>query len=396
MKNMEIKENTKVVSKFGEKGRILENKGQRLLVEFPSGILKYREDAFLGGYLSFEDPLLQEEVESEKKRLEEEKAKSLKAVEEGNAVAKAKAEKEKAEEETKKAGAKKSKKEKSQTPELDSGSAPKVILLRRHASHAKQGAIHGKYVTIDVDSVKMKTKNKQQVVAYDFHKDFSPLCIGPVTMGDGLVAPNLELAWQCSKVFACHANDGVPNAEYFAWRKSCFENPPSSEEDQRAPWKELGYETKGAKVSYKAHQVCFYAYFDSKQRRWRGLNIVDLRKKFLASYVQAVSRTPSYAYLQKLLREGKKIALVGQDVFNYSSLMGRRFAFEHYKNQQIGKKLPVVYGEEFFESIDSIAKLFAFPLPLGHAAIIKAMLMGALGLDEQGNLIDGAGILSSM
>ena len=391
---MDIIVNARVVNKAGEKGKIIRNDGQRLLVEFPFGrTVKYAEDAFAKGFLSYEDDSLQQEVELEKKRLEEEKQKSLEAVKEADSLAKERLAKLK--EEKEKEAKEKKEKEKKEAMS-DDGPTPRVILLRRRLAHAKQGANLKRYVTIDVDSKKMKSKKGAQVVAYDFHNDFSPLCIGPVTMGDGLVAPNMELAWQCSKVFPCHACSGVPNNDYLEWRKSCYENPPTSEADMRTPWKDLGYERRGTHVNYKDHEVCFYAFYDSREKRWKGLTIAELRRKFLQAYVQVVSRTSSYAYLKKLLKEGKNIALMGDDVFNYASPVGRSCAYEYYVSRQTEKKLAIVYDKKMFEEAKTLAKLFALPLPLGHAAIIKAMLIGALSLDKNGNLIDNAGILSSM
>src|SRR6185312_10490955 len=56
-------------------------------------------------------------------------------------------------------------------------------------------------------------------------KNLSPFFLGPSHI-DGLVANNLELAWQFSKVYADHVGpDGKPNAAWYAWRKEGFSSP---------------------------------------------------------------------------------------------------------------------------------------------------------------------------
>jgi len=58
-------------------------------------------------------------------------------------------------------------------------------------------------------------------------KQFSPMLLGPVEVFQGsgvprLSAKNLENAWQFSKVYSEHDNDGQPNKKWYAWREKGF------------------------------------------------------------------------------------------------------------------------------------------------------------------------------
>lgn len=63
--------------------------------------------------------------------------------------------------------------------------------------------------------------------------DFSPFLLGPCNIPSrnapagfsGLVARNMENAWQYSKLYEKHAKDGNPTEEWELWARSGWENP---------------------------------------------------------------------------------------------------------------------------------------------------------------------------
>ncbi len=53
---------------------------------------------------------------------------------------------------------------------------------------------------------------------------FSPFFLGPVKLWDGTLAKNVENAWQFSKVYSEHDNNGKPNKKWFEWSRKGFDD----------------------------------------------------------------------------------------------------------------------------------------------------------------------------
>jgi len=51
----------------------------------------------------------------------------------------------------------------------------------------------------------------------DYGRELSPFLLGPCKLYEGLVSENMENAWQYSKVYPCHDNNGKPSNDYFKW-----------------------------------------------------------------------------------------------------------------------------------------------------------------------------------
>jgi len=58
----------------------------------------------------------------------------------------------------------------------------------------------------------------------DYGRELSPFLLGPCKLYEGLVSENMENAWQYSKVYPCHDNNGKPSNDYFKWAIAGWKN----------------------------------------------------------------------------------------------------------------------------------------------------------------------------
>lgn len=127
-------------------------------------------------------------------------------------------------------------------------------------------------------------------------KLFSPMLLGPVHVYQGagqpsLIAQNVENAWQFSKVYPEHDNNGEPNEKWYQWRKSGFDNLWA----QRYP---MG---KNAIPLYS----------------WNGkkLDYIQARKEiYKSSYSMAVHYHPFFSELIDIA-ETEQLTLLDYDVY---------------------------------------------------------------------------------
>ncbi len=129
-------------------------------------------------------------------------------------------------------------------------------------------------------------------------RNLSPFVLGPVETYGGMTARNVENAWQFSKVYARHINEGQPTLEYYLWRDNGWANPRAI----RYPW------GKGA--------VPEFSLWDGEQ-----LGYIEARKRIYAPvYARAVRPTQSFETLLTIYNTGKDIILLDYDAYDHHAL----------------------------------------------------------------------------
>jgi len=134
------------------------------------------------------------------------------------------------------------------------------------------------------------------------YRDLSPFVLGPIqSYCRGVYARNFENLWQFSKVYPEHvADDGSIKAEWYAWRRSGWE-------DSRAHRYPMG---KGRKPLFSF---------------WAGerLGYIEARKRIYARiYAKYVVKTGSYKLLEEVYDGGQNLILRDYDGYDYIA-MGR-------------------------------------------------------------------------
>lgn len=132
----------------------------------------------------------------------------------------------------------------------------------------------------------------------NWSRGLSPFYLGPCKLYGKYVSKNMENAWQFSKVYNCHDDNGVPTTAYFEWAIAGWENDWA----QRYP---MG---KGAIPSY--------SYWDGEK-----FDYITARKKIYAPlYYKAVRNTEAYVKLREIYKSGIKIYLWDFDGYDYENL----------------------------------------------------------------------------
>lgn len=162
----------------------------------------------------------------------------------------------------------------------------------------------------------------------NWSKGLSPFFLGPVPLYDGMVAKNVENAWQYSKLYAENADaDGNPTEKHWAWAKAGFAN-------NRAVRYPMG---KGAKP------LCSL---------WKGekLGYIEARKRvYVPLYAGAVKKADAY---QRLVEVCKRHEACGEEVWLWD--------FDGYDHVAMGMSLSDVASNE--------------ARPMGHAFVLAALL----------------------
>lgn len=127
----------------------------------------------------------------------------------------------------------------------------------------------------------------------------SPFLLGPVRLYGGLVARNVENAWQYSKVYPGQSGpDGNPSQGWRRWAEAGWRNP-------RAVRYPMG---RGARPLYSW---------------WNGekLDYVTARKHiYVPLYAGAVVKTDAFKRLLQMQREGRPIVLWDYDGYDHIEL----------------------------------------------------------------------------
>ena len=240
------------------------------------------------------------------------------------------------------------------------------------------------YVVVDVTS--RVERNKEFMKEHpNFGKELSPFYIGPVVSSDGVKANIFELFWQCGKVYPCHDNFGKHNKDYFKWRNSFYSMEECNKDLKRHTCKSIGYNHS---------DVLYFAYFNKEKNEWERLDYVESRKKvYFPEYVKLVYKSESFKWLKSLVENGKKIAILDFDTYNYYSDNGKKKLYNSYLNKC--KKLGVTptVTEDMFLNINSMKDVINVPFwNCGHGFALKALLQGDIEVNENGEIIDKVGL----
>ncbi len=389
---MEFKFGAKVVNKLNQEGVLLKEEEGRLVAEFSGKIMKFPSNAFQMGFLSYLDSSSQEEITAAKEEAEKKEEERLAKVKEAEEAAIEKAKSDISIPSKKKTGSRSSRAV--LYGGYDESSKHNVILLRHqpvmnvhfdNPFYLNQCSCLKDYLVFDVTSRCLQDKAFMEKHP-SFAKDLSPFFIGPLTSSDGKECKIFELFWQCSKVFPGFDDHGVPNEDYFKWRDSYYSlSSLKDHKELRRPWAKLGYSPR---------DTLYEAYFDKETKKWLALGYIESRKKiYFREYAKLVYNSPSFLWLKSLLQEGKKIALVDFDAFNFYSDQAKEKLYESYSKKCKGGQASTRLTLTDFLNVKTMKDVVNFPLPAGHTVVLKALLDGDLEVDSTGNVIDRSGIL---
>lgn len=221
----------------------------------------------------------------------------------------------------------------------------------------------------------------------EFARQVSPFFVGPVSGPDGATAPNLEVLWQCGKVFPHHDEGGQPTAAFFEYRDGMYAAAPGSipKPVMRHPYRQFGYD---------ADDMMYWPLWNSETGEYEPLSYVEgCKKVYVPAYAKLVANTPTLAYMKRLLEEGKKIALLDFDGFNYYNPEAMKIRYRAYVNKCRKRKEPVRLSEKDFTDVKDMKSAIGFAdTPVGHAFVVKALLQGDLQVVD-GDVLDPQGIL---
>jgi len=134
--------------------------------------------------------------------------------------------------------------------------------------------------------------------SHNWSKGLSPFFIGPVDVwpyNTPYKSLNMENAWQFSKVYSVHTEQGEPTDAYLVWAREGWNNPRA----QRYP---MG---KGVKPLYSL---------------WRGekLTYTEARKEiYVPLYAEAVMKTEAFQQLKELYEALGEVWLLDFDAYNH-------------------------------------------------------------------------------
>ena len=222
----------------------------------------------------------------------------------------------------------------------------------------------------------------------EFARQVSPFYVGPLTGPDGATAANLEVFWQIGKVFGHHDNHGQPNEEYFAYREKMYGAKPGEipKPVMRHPYKEFGY---------TPDDMLYWAYYNPDKKEYKRLSYLEARKKvYVPEYAKLVANSDAMKYTKDLVDQGKKIALLDFDGFNYYNEDAMKIRYRAYVLKCRQQKRPILLTEKDFTDIKDMKSAINFAdTAVGHAFVVKALLQGDL-MVEDGKVIDPLGMLA--
>ena len=222
----------------------------------------------------------------------------------------------------------------------------------------------------------------------EFARQVSPFYVGKVVGTDGATAPNLEVFWQIGKVFEHHDNNGRPNDAYFAYREKMYSAKLGEipKPVMRHPYKEFGY---------NADDMLYWAYYNPERGEYERLSYLEARKKvYVPEYAKLVANSDAMKWMKSLVDQGKKIALLDFDGFNYYNEDAMKIRYRAYALKCRQQKRPILRTEKDFTDIKDMKSAINFAdTPVGHAFVVKALLQGDLAV-EDGKVIDPLGMLA--
>lgn len=221
-----------------------------------------------------------------------------------------------------------------------------------------------------------------------FARQVSPFFVGPVTGPDGATAPNLEVFWQCGKVFPHHDDNGQPSNSFFTYRDRMYaaEDGSIPKPCIRHPYKEFGYDPD---------DMLYWPFWNKEKGEYENLSYLEGRKRvYIPAYAKLVADTPALKWMMALVEQGKKIALLDFDGFNYYSEEAMKIRYRAYVLKCKKRKEPIRLTEKDFTDIKDMKTAVDFAhTPVGHAFVVKALLQGDLEVID-GKVIDHGRLVS--
>lgn len=134
----------------------------------------------------------------------------------------------------------------------------------------------------------------------DLFRSLSPFYLGPVSCYGGLVAQNVENAWQYSKVYPQFADGSRgPKPSYFAWRDTGWGKT----------WADRYPAGKGA--------VPLYSYWETEDGPQK-LDYIAARKTiYIPLYTRAAYGTEAFAEPKKHFEAGEQIIILDFDAYDH-------------------------------------------------------------------------------
>lgn len=132
----------------------------------------------------------------------------------------------------------------------------------------------------------------------DWSRELSPMVLGPV-VANGIICPNMENAWQFSKVYPEDTDEnGNPTDYYFRWRDNGYKDN----------WAHRYPKGKGA--------IPLYSWWNGQK-----LGYIDARKKiYMPLYVNAVRKTQAWKKLQWMYDRHRALVLRDFDAYDHRKL----------------------------------------------------------------------------
>lgn len=161
-------------------------------------------------------------------------------------------------------------------------------------------------------------------------RGMSPFILGPCdcSFPNGR-SWNVENAWQYSKVYECHDDNGRPNAEWYEWAMSGF----VSKQARRYPM--------GIKMG--KYPKPLYSWYHGKKYGY-----VEARKKiYIPQYAKCLAKSEAYSHLKAVLEMGINVAMRDFDGYRVDAL-----------------------GISYHDLVECASR------PLGHAFVIAMCLNG--------------------
>ncbi len=221
-----------------------------------------------------------------------------------------------------------------------------------------------------------------------FARQVSPFFVGPVTGPDGATSDSLEVFWQVGKVFPHHDLNGQPSDLYFEYRNNMYGKKQGEipKPVMRHPYREFGYE---------ADDMLYWAYWNSEKEEYERLSYLEGRKKvYIPAYAKLVANSAAVKWMKSLLDQGKKIALLDFDGFNYYCEEAMKIRYRAYVLKCKKEKRPIVKSEKDFTDIKDMKSAVDFAYtPVGHAFVIKALLQGDIEVVDD-KVIDHIGMVA--
>jgi len=152
-----------------------------------------------------------------------------------------------------------------------------------------------------------------------FGKSVSPFYLSSIPLYEGMVAKNMENAWQFAKVYPefVDANNN-PTEDYFKWAKK--------------GWDDL-YAHRYANGKGNVPLYSYWKTFDEKSQQWieNKWDYIEARKNiYIPLYAKAIVSTQAFKELKNRVLSGEKIALWDFDGYNHAT---RNMSFEDVLNE---------------------------------------------------------------